>query len=254
MITIHVSPQQDHPVPIRAGGKLRTAFNQLNLLPFTRWLLSESARKVLNPFATTSYAQFAEDLLIAHLLGPRTGFYVDVGCHHPVRLSNTYRLYLQGWQGVTIDANAAFGPLFAKLRPKDTFIHAAVSGTEQDVEFTFYADSALSSLSGRPLFESPNQYAVTRIERMRTRQLNTILRSQGVARKFELLSIDIETQDEEVLASLDLSEFQPELIVIEAHGADLLSVAEHTITRRLLPFGYALVAFQGVNLFFRKQR
>jgi hypothetical protein len=79
-----------------------------------------------------------------------------VGCHHPVRLSNTYLLYLQGWHGLAIDANAAFGLLFAELRPKDTFIHAAVSDTEQDVEFTVYADPALSSLSGTPLLTAPN--------------------------------------------------------------------------------------------------
>src|SRR5262249_33112602 len=40
--------------PIQAGGKLHTAFKRLNLLPFSRWLLSESARKLLNPFATAS--------------------------------------------------------------------------------------------------------------------------------------------------------------------------------------------------------
>ncbi len=233
-------------------GKAHTAFKQLSLLPFSRWLFSEGARKLLNPFATTSYSQFAEDLVIERLFGPRTGFYVDVGCHHPVRLSNTYLLYLQGWHGLAIDANAAFGPLFAKLRPKDTFIHAAVSDTEQDVEFTVYADSALSSLSGITLFNSPKQYTVARIEKMRTRQLGTILRSQVVPRRFDLLSIDLEGHDEEVLASLDLREFQPELIVIEAHGADLKSIEQHTITRILLPFGYKLVAFHGVNLFFRK--
>jgi FkbM family methyltransferase len=231
----------------------RTAFKQLTPLPFSRWLLSESARKLFNPFATTSYAQSAEDLMIIGLLGRRTGFYVDVGCHHPVRLSNTYLLYLQGWHGLAIDANAAFGLLFAELRPKDTFIHAALSDTEQDAEFTVYADPALSSLSGTPLFDSPKQYAVTRIVKMRTQLLNTILRSHAVPRKFDLLTIDVEGQDKEVLASLDLSEFQPELIVIEAHGADLLSIAQHAITRRLLPFGYTLVAFHGPNLFFHKR-
>jgi hypothetical protein len=88
---------------------------------------------------------------------------------------------------------------------------------------------------------------------MWTQQLETILFSQSVPRKFDLLSIDIEGHEEEVLASLDLNEFQPELIVIEPHEPDLLSIAEHTITRRLLPFGYTLVAFQGANLFFRKR-
>jgi hypothetical protein len=65
-------------------GKAHTAFRQLTLLPFLRWLFFEGTRKLLNPFAATSYSQFAEDLLIKRLLGPRTGFYVDVGCHHPV--------------------------------------------------------------------------------------------------------------------------------------------------------------------------
>jgi FkbM family methyltransferase len=234
------------------AAKLRTGFKQLRVLPFSRWLFSEGTRKFLNPFAATSYSQFAEDLLIERFLGPRTGFYIDVGCHHPVSLSNTYLLYLQGWHGLAIDANAAFGPLFAELRPKDTFIHAAVSSTEQDVEFTVYAQPAFSSLSGTPL-RQPQTETVARIEKIRTQQLGTILRSQAVPRKFDLLSIDIEGYDEEVLASLDLSEFQPELIVIEAHGADLLSIAQHPITRRLLPFDYSLVAFQGINLFFWKR-
>jgi FkbM family methyltransferase len=234
-------------------AKPRTAFRQLSLLPFSRWLLSESARKFLNPFAATSYAQFAEDLLIERLLGFRTGFYVDVGCHHPIRLSNTYLLYLQGWHGVAIDANAAFGTLYAEVRPKDTFIQAAVSDADQDVEFTVYADSALSSISGMPLFDSSEQYSIVRVEKMRTRRLDTILRSQDVPRKFDLLSIDVEGHDEQVLASLDLNEFQPELIVIEAYGADLLSIAQHTITRKLVTLGYILVAFQGINLFFQKR-
>ena len=88
---------------------------------------------------------------------------------------------------------------------------------------------------------------------MRTRRLDAILRSQAVPRKFDLLSIDVEGHDDKVLASLDLNEFQPELIVIEAHGANLLSIAQHTITRRLVPFAYILMAFQGINLFFQKR-
>ena len=205
------------------------------------------------PFATTPCAQFAEDLLIERLLGFRTGFYVDVGCHHPIELSNTYLLYLQGWHGLAIDANAASELFMLNCAQKDTFIQAAVSDDEQDVEFTVYAESALSSISGTPLFDSCEQYSITRVEKMRTRRLDAILRSQAVPRKFDLLSIDVEGHDDKVLASLDLNEFQPELIVIEAHGANLLSIAQHTITRRLVPFGYILVAFQGINLFFQKR-
>ncbi len=34
----------------------------------------------------------------------RTGFYVDVGAHHPMLYSNTYYFYKQGWSGINIDA------------------------------------------------------------------------------------------------------------------------------------------------------
>ena len=31
------------------------------------------------------------------------GFYVDVGCFHPKKHSNTYLLYKRGWSGINID-------------------------------------------------------------------------------------------------------------------------------------------------------
>ena len=34
------------------------------------------------------------------------GFFVDVGCFHPIKYNNTYRLYRKGWRGVNIDIDA----------------------------------------------------------------------------------------------------------------------------------------------------
>jgi hypothetical protein len=31
------------------------------------------------------------------------GFFVDVGCFHPLFYSNTWKLYKKGWRGVNID-------------------------------------------------------------------------------------------------------------------------------------------------------
>jgi len=33
------------------------------------------------------------------------GFYVDVGAYQPQSGSNTYKLYLKGWSGITIEPN-----------------------------------------------------------------------------------------------------------------------------------------------------
>ena len=45
-----------------------------------------------------------EDLNILNFFkNKRDGFYVDVGCFHPKKHSNTYFLYKRGWRGVNID-------------------------------------------------------------------------------------------------------------------------------------------------------
>ena len=43
-------------------------------------------------YRQTHYAQFGEDIILNELLRPevRDGFYVDVGCYHPKKHSNTY--------------------------------------------------------------------------------------------------------------------------------------------------------------------
>jgi hypothetical protein len=52
-----------------------------------------------------SYSQYAEDLIIQSYFSRKlkNGRYVDVGCHHPRRGSNTYGLYKKGSSGILID-------------------------------------------------------------------------------------------------------------------------------------------------------
>src|SRR5258707_446701 len=92
------------------------------------------------------YGQCGEDLIVAKVLTDSTGFYVDVGCNHPINGSNSYLFYQRGWRGVCIDAVASFGPLFAEARPRDQFVHSAVSLVDGDVAFHTGGDDALGSL------------------------------------------------------------------------------------------------------------
>ena len=45
------------------------------------------------------YSQFGEDKILKELIldNFNNGFYVDVGCFHPKKHSNTYLLYKKGW-------------------------------------------------------------------------------------------------------------------------------------------------------------
>ncbi|WP_236263975.1 hypothetical protein, partial [Dysgonomonas sp. Marseille-P4677] len=47
-----------------------------------------------------SFSQEGEDLVINRFLENKPmGFYIDIGAHHPLRFSNTYKFYLKGWYG-----------------------------------------------------------------------------------------------------------------------------------------------------------
>jgi len=67
-------------------------------------------------YALKSYSQEGEDMILRRLFEKQnTGFYVDVGAHHPKRFSNTFFFYKKGWRGINIDAMPNSMSLFNKL-------------------------------------------------------------------------------------------------------------------------------------------
>ena len=52
-------------------------------------------------FKKKSYSMEGEDLEILRLTNEaNNGFYVDVGCYHPIHLNNTFLLYKKNWRGI----------------------------------------------------------------------------------------------------------------------------------------------------------
>ena len=73
------------------------------------------------------YADNGEDVIIQSLFNhKRGGFYIDVGCYHPVRASLTRLLYKKGWRGVNIDISEDSINLFNIARPKDTNLNLSL--------------------------------------------------------------------------------------------------------------------------------
>ena len=53
-----------------------------------------------------SYSMDGEDLeIIKYFKNLNNGFYVDVGCYHPIEMNNTYLLYKKNWTGINIDVS-----------------------------------------------------------------------------------------------------------------------------------------------------
>lgn len=233
-------------------SSIRTLQRQLPVRQLLRHLPAEGARRLFNRYGTTSYSQNGEDLLICSLLGwPRSGYFVDVGCHHPIRLSNTYALYLRGLSGLAIDANDEFRVPFRTYRPRDAFVRACVGHAGGTVDFTVYVDRALSSAGTANIAGiSREQYQVERVETLPVRRLDHLLEEADAPKTFDLLSIDVEGQDFSALQSLNLQAFRPRLIVIELHDVVVDEIGMHDVSRYLRGFRYLPVAAQKSNVFY----
>lgn len=199
-----------------------------------------------------SYSQYAEDLIIQSFFSRKlnNGRYVDVGCHHPRRGSNTYGLYRKGWSGILIDLEKTKVLANQLSRRRDKVMLAAVSDTEEWMEI--FSDKAYSTnTSIRKNQISNNEQLIGHIK---TQTLTNILNEQNFQKKFELLSIDVEGVDLQVLKGLDLKFYQPQIICIENWNSKdgVLAILNSEIHQYLNDQSYELMAFSGLSTIYQR--
>lgn len=196
-----------------------------------------------------SYSQCGEDAVIHHLLsiyqGPRV--YVDVGCHHPKRGSNTFAFYRLGWRGLLIDIEQEKLLACRLARPRDQVICAAVSDGEREVDvFSDHSFSTLTTIDP----QLGQSRGMARKATLTTRTLQAILEQTNVPKHFGFLSIDVEGQDLAVLKGLNLEYYAPELICIEALGPK----EQGEVELHLAGHNYDFVSKAGPSCIFRRIR
>jgi len=93
------------------------------------------------------HSQFGEDVVLNDWLDKhvKQGLYVDVGCYHPSKFSNTCFLHKRGWHGINIDMDAIKVRCFDLARPNDCNVHAPVSDKKDVVTVYNYSRYGLGS-------------------------------------------------------------------------------------------------------------
>jgi FkbM family methyltransferase len=204
---------------------------------------------------TISFAQFGEDVLLYALFSPAPhGFYIDVGAHHPWRMSNTYKLYLRGWSGITVEPNPDFAPLFARHRPRD--LHLACGIARERTELTF----------NKFTLPELNSFDLTQSDRMKQEVIERVpvvcLPLQDVIDQYrtdgsiDLLSVDCEGFDLDVLSSLDWARVRPTAVIVEdfeqftrnKEGAGLSTICRFLTERTYTLVSQAVFSFIYVDL------
>ena len=203
-----------------------------------------------------SWSQEGEDLVLQRFFEDRKGkgFFVDVGAHHPIRFSNTYKFYLKGWRGINIDAMPGSMNPFKKIRPLDINLEIAVSDKEEILTYFIFNEPALNTFSETEasLKDGLNDYKIIEKKQMQTQRLETILdKYLPKEKEIDFLSIDVEGLDYMVLISNNWIKYKPELILIEDLQSDIEQVISSQIYYLMKSKGYKLVARTVNTLFFR---
>jgi FkbM family methyltransferase len=175
----------------------------------------------------TSYSQEGEDMVLQSLFqGQRTGFYVDVGAHHPVLYSNTYFFYRQGWRGINIDAMPGSMAAFRAVRPEDVNLEYAIAESAATRTYYQFDNPAVNGFS-RELSECREAEGHFRLIGQREIPTTTLANALDAhlppGRDIDFLSVDVEGLDLEVLRSNDWAKYRPKAVVAEDTEAHLIA-------------------------------
>lgn len=195
------------------------------------------------------FSQFGEDIFVRnYFAGQKRGIFVDVGCFHPFYASNTARLFLGGWRGLSIDMDEKKIRLFHFCRPGDINVTAAVSDqSDQPVKVS------------RPRQTHGSYGSVDKLEfcereesRLRTKTLTQLIEENNLP-SVDFLSIDVEGHDFAVLSGLNFNKFVPRLICIEIQTKELSVILAGKINQHLSQNGYEIAAWYPPSVFFEQR-
>ena len=190
-------------------------------------------------FKKKSYSMDGEDLFISDYFKIRErGFYIDVGCYHPIHRNNTFLLHKKGWNGINIDIHKFSIDLFNYLRPNDFNYNLAVSNKNQVLDM--YFQKQLSQLSTIEEEQAKKVFQGNiKKSKINAVTLDSILEEINVDNlKIDLLDIDVEGADFKVLEGFSIEKYKPELICVEIHQKNM---KESLISKYLDDFKYELI-------------
>ncbi len=214
---------------------------------FSKFLAGLRNFSGLRPNVKSHYSQEGEDISLARIFtGQNSGFFVDVGAHHPFRFSNTYWAYQKGWSGVNIDATPGSAKLFKRWRPRDLSIESCIGSGESSIDYVVYSEPALNTYaSNRVEVLGTSEYKAKETVRLQTRRLDSLLSEAFTGKPdpvIDFLSIDVEGSEMDVLKSNDWSRFKSRIIVIEILGKTLSTVSSSAEYQFLTNLGYVPVS------------
>jgi FkbM family methyltransferase len=194
------------------------------------------------------YSQNREDLILADMLRQiSSGFYVDVGAHHPEQDSVTKLFYDKGWCGINVEPHQQRHAELCAGRPRDINLRVGLSSQPGTLLFRSYSNDGLSTFSSelKQMWEAHElPYTEASVE---VSTLTEMLRHHRPSGEIHFLKIDAEGLELEILLGNSWDRFRPWVLCIERAA---FHPRRSAITTFLEAWGYKPVFFDGINDYF----
>jgi len=180
-------------------------------------------------FPKKNYSIFGEDRFVDNYFKNKlNGFYIDVGCYHPLDGNNTYLLHKKGWRGINLDINSYSIKLFDFFRKKDVNIHSGISKKKN--KLTMYYRKEINMLN--TLDEKIAKTHFLNGYKKKNVKVNTlnffISKHFKNLKEIDFLNIDTEGTELDVLKSLNFKYYKPQLICVEIHNPKKMYDTDYT--------------------------
>lgn len=195
-----------------------------------------------------SFSKSGDDIQLMKLINNNIpGVYVDIGCWHPIKASNTYYFHLRKWKGICIDPNPELKSLYKKYRPSDNFVNVGIGDTNSVLKYYMFKESSMNTFSYDFVEKQKLESKIINTINVPTYNLKDILDNNlKLNDRLDFFDIDVEGLDLEVLKTNDWNKYRPKVVVIES-DISIKQDVKSEITKYLEQQNYRLIGKSNIN-------
>ena len=208
-----------------------------------------------------TYSYGGIDNLLIHIFKKKeNGFYIDVGCGHPIKNNNTYQLHKKGWHGINVDLSKSCIELFNYTRKSDHNVNIAISDKKGHAELFFYHDkSPINTIDEKTYIYQKAK--ITKKIKVSTDTLDSVIeKSPFKNSQIDFISIDVEGSELNVLKNFNFLKYSPKILVVEyldlklphleIKNLDIENVLKSEVYKFIISKNYTLINWLHSDLVF----
>lgn len=201
-----------------------------------------------------SYSQQGGDVILRRFFNDKPkGFYIDVGAGYSSIHSFTKYFYDNGWRGINIEPQLQLFNFLANNRPRDINLMVAASTQGGKAQLTIFPKK-WSWASLNPDITKTHRNLSTKTSEVETISLDEIIAKYAKKQKIDFIKIDTEGTESDVLHSLNLKKWQPEVLVIEATIPNTPIESHESWENYVVKAGYSLAFFDGLDRYYASKK